>query len=108
DKVAPRYLDRPGGYLRIRRTSQWVLGDGSTKALIGFVGGPEPGSQPRVAEGAEAEKKGQTAGAREGAARTPSQGTPGFVPGVFVSGGRESRARRRARSRAKRQTYRRA
>lgn len=54
EKVAPRYLDRPGGYLRILRTSQWVLGDGSTKALLGFVGGEKQQAAPTRTEKAGA------------------------------------------------------
>ena len=44
DKVAPAFIKRTqenpaakGGYTRVLKTSQWVLGDGSTKALWGFV-----------------------------------------------------------------------
>ena len=40
DGVAQRYLERPGGYLRVLRTSQRQLGDGTQKAVLGFVGGP--------------------------------------------------------------------
>lgn len=44
DKIAPAYIKRAaenpaakGGYTRVLKTSKWVLGDGSTKALWGFV-----------------------------------------------------------------------
>jgi large subunit ribosomal protein L17 len=44
DKIAPAYIKRveenpaaKGGYTRVLKTSQWTLGDGSTKALWGFV-----------------------------------------------------------------------
>lgn len=41
DTVAPRYLDRKGGYLRVLRTNQYNLGDRAPKAILGFVEGPE-------------------------------------------------------------------
>ena len=37
DKVAPRYGDRQGGYLRIVRTG-WQKGDGADKAFVELVG----------------------------------------------------------------------
>ena len=37
DEIAPRYRERPGGYLRILRTSTRRLGDQATKVLFGFV-----------------------------------------------------------------------
>lgn len=66
EKVAPRFLERQqksgqgGGYLRIRRTAKWVLGDGSTKALLGFVGGEAPGTT----RAATADKKAAAVGAK--------------------------------------------
>jgi len=45
EKIAPRFIARAdenpknaGGYTRVLKTSLWVKGDGSTKALWGFVG----------------------------------------------------------------------
>jgi ribosomal protein L17 len=45
EKIAPRFIARAdenpknaGGYTRVLKTAQWVKGDGSTKALWGFVG----------------------------------------------------------------------
>lgn len=38
EKVAPRYLDRPGGYTRIMRLATPRLGDGGKRAIIEFVG----------------------------------------------------------------------
>lgn len=35
--IAPRYKDRPGGYLRILRTSWKRLGDKADQVLLGFV-----------------------------------------------------------------------
>lgn len=65
EKVAPRFIERKtknhqgGGYLRILRTSQWVLGDGSTKAILGWVGGEGNKGEP-----APRERKGATVGAK--------------------------------------------
>ena len=38
DDIAPRYLDRPGGYLRVLRTSKIQLGNSAQRAILGFVG----------------------------------------------------------------------
>ncbi len=37
DEIGPRYLDRPGGYTRIIRTSRHRLGDRARLVLFGFV-----------------------------------------------------------------------
>jgi large subunit ribosomal protein L17 len=37
-EVAPRFMDRPGGYTRIVRLAKPRLGDAGTRALIEFVG----------------------------------------------------------------------
>ncbi|MFC1705467.1 50S ribosomal protein L17 [Planctomycetota bacterium] len=37
DEIAPRYKDRPGGYLRILKTGSYRLGDGVQKVLFAFV-----------------------------------------------------------------------
>jgi large subunit ribosomal protein L17 len=42
DKIAPRYVDRPGGYTRILRTSRRRLGDRASQVLFGFVRAPAP------------------------------------------------------------------
>lgn len=36
-EIGPRYKDRPGGYLRILRTSRRRLGDQASQVLLGFV-----------------------------------------------------------------------
>jgi large subunit ribosomal protein L17 len=36
--VAPRYLDRPGGYTRVLRLATPRLGDNGTRAILEFVG----------------------------------------------------------------------
>jgi ribosomal protein L17 len=52
EKIAPRYIARAsekgarGGYTRVLKTAKWVKGDGSTKALWGFVGGENPTMMP--------------------------------------------------------------
>ena len=38
-QIGPRYKDRPGGYLRILKTSFKRLGDKANQVIIGFVGG---------------------------------------------------------------------
>ncbi len=38
DKVAPRYVERPGGYTRILRLATPRLGDAGKRAIIEFVG----------------------------------------------------------------------
>lgn len=40
DTIAPRYVDRPGGYTRIMRLAKPRLGDGGTRAILELVGGP--------------------------------------------------------------------
>jgi large subunit ribosomal protein L17 len=37
-EVAPRYVDRPGGYTRILKLAKPRLGDAGTRAIIEFVG----------------------------------------------------------------------
>jgi len=38
DEVAPRFVDRPGGYTRIVQLAKPRLGDAGTRAIIEFVG----------------------------------------------------------------------
>lgn len=37
DSIAPRYLERKGGYLRVLHTGKVNLGDASPRAILGFV-----------------------------------------------------------------------
>jgi large subunit ribosomal protein L17 len=39
EKIAPRYVDRPGGYTRILKLATPRLGDAGPRALLEFVGG---------------------------------------------------------------------
>src|SRR5690606_41426530 len=39
EQIAPRYLQRPGGYLRVLRTGEYQLGDNPPQAILGFVEG---------------------------------------------------------------------
>jgi large subunit ribosomal protein L17 len=41
EQIAPRYLERPGGYVRILKTGMSDLGDKAPKAIIGFVEGAD-------------------------------------------------------------------
>ena len=38
EKIAPRYVDRPGGYTRILKLATPRLGDAGPRALLEFVG----------------------------------------------------------------------
>lgn len=38
EEVAPRFVDRPGGYTRVIRLAQPRLGDAGTRAILEFVG----------------------------------------------------------------------
>ena len=38
DEIAPRFVDRPGGYTRIMRLAKPRLGDAGTRAILEFVG----------------------------------------------------------------------
>lgn len=51
EKIAPRFVDRPGGYTRILKLSTPRLGDAGPRAVLEFVGsGPaiDKGSAPQV------------------------------------------------------------
>jgi large subunit ribosomal protein L17 len=48
-EIGPRYRDRPGGYLRILRTSRRRLGDKAKQVLLGFVEAPPAGSGAKTA-----------------------------------------------------------
>ena len=37
EEIAPRYLQRKGGYLRILHTNKVALGDASPRSILGFV-----------------------------------------------------------------------
>jgi large subunit ribosomal protein L17 len=47
-EVAPRFLDRPGGYTRVLRLAKPRLGDSGTRAIIEFVGVRDRKSQHAV------------------------------------------------------------
>jgi large subunit ribosomal protein L17 len=51
EKVAPKFMDRPGGYTRIVRLAEWRVGDASDLAILQLVGGEEePGAITRPAK----------------------------------------------------------
>lgn len=63
EKIAPRYVDRPGGYTRILKLATPRLGDAGPRAVLEFVGregGVERSPAPRV----EAARPPRTAKAR--------------------------------------------
>ena len=39
NELGPRYVDRPGGYLRVLHTDKVALGDGSPRSILAFVEG---------------------------------------------------------------------
>ena len=51
-EIGPRYKDRPGGYLRILRTSRRRLGDQASQVLLGFVQGEAEPTETETAEAA--------------------------------------------------------
>ena len=50
EKIAQRYLERPGGYLRVLRTGNFQVGDNAPKAILGFIEGPKPEQAPEAPE----------------------------------------------------------
>ncbi|MFM8892156.1 MAG: L17 family ribosomal protein, partial [Planctomycetia bacterium] len=49
ERIAPRYVDRPGGYTRILKLAAPRLGDAGARAILEFVGsGGGPRQAPRV------------------------------------------------------------
>ncbi|MGL4552416.1 MAG: 50S ribosomal protein L17 [Gemmataceae bacterium] len=50
-EIAPRYVDRPGGYLRILKRSERRLGDAGVTAFLEFV---KPGDRPAKKKAAPA------------------------------------------------------
>lgn len=73
DKVAPRFVDRPGGYTRIMKLAMPRLGDAGSRAILEFVGEhdrvrrksqkpafePDAEEQDEVGETAETDEAGQ-------------------------------------------------
>ena len=47
DDVAPRYADRPGGYTRIVKLSQYRIGDGSDLVVLQLVGKTDERPKPK-------------------------------------------------------------
>jgi large subunit ribosomal protein L17 len=54
ENVAPKFLDRPGGYTRILKLAKPRLGDCAPRAILELVGHSEELSAKRAAEEAEA------------------------------------------------------
>jgi large subunit ribosomal protein L17 len=71
-EVAPRFVDRPGGYTRILRLAKPRLGDAGTRAVLEFVGvrdrvverAVKPTFEGEPAAEGESKKKKQPAGAK--------------------------------------------
>lgn len=47
EKIAPRYVDRPGGYTRILKLATPRLGDAGPRAVLEFVGGDVGAARPQ-------------------------------------------------------------
>jgi len=53
ETVAPRYMDRPGGYTRIIRLPDWRIGDATVLAVVQLVGNEQsPGTLTKPAKSA--------------------------------------------------------
>lgn len=63
EELAPRYADRPGGYVRILHLAKPRLGDAGARAMVEFVGKNDRVSKRAVKPSFEAEP--ETAGAGE-------------------------------------------
>ena len=48
DEIAPRFVDRPGGYTRVLRLADPRLGDNGTRAILEFVGKFDRLSAPKT------------------------------------------------------------
>jgi large subunit ribosomal protein L17 len=46
ERIAPRFMDRPGGYTRILKLATPRLGDAGPRALLEFVGNEAGGGAP--------------------------------------------------------------
>ena len=67
DNVAPRFLDRPGGYTRILRLSKPRLGDAGTRAILEFTGVRDRATQKSVRPSIEGESPAADAATPEAA-----------------------------------------
>jgi large subunit ribosomal protein L17 len=56
--VAPRFIDRPGGYTRIMKLAAPRLGDAGTRAILEFVGVRDRGTKPAPAPKFETQSAG--------------------------------------------------
>ena len=57
DRIAPKFVERPGGYTRIIRTASRRIGDGSHLAVLQLVGNEQsPGSLSKPEKGARKRK----------------------------------------------------
>jgi len=48
EKIAPRFVDRPGGYTRILKLATPRLGDAGPRAILEFVGAEIGGGRPQA------------------------------------------------------------
>jgi large subunit ribosomal protein L17 len=48
ERIAPRFVDRPGGYTRILKLATPRLGDAGPRAILEFVGADAAGGRPQA------------------------------------------------------------
>ncbi len=69
DEIAPRYMDRPGGYTRVVRLAKPRLGDAGPRAILEFVGTrdrePQKPEAPTFETAPEPEEQKPTASAQQ-------------------------------------------
>lgn len=73
-EIAPRYMDRPGGYTRIVRLAEARLGDNGPQAFLELVGAEEESKQGRRPAGKQAAEPARTG---EPAQQFPASETAG-------------------------------
>lgn len=66
DRVAERFVDRPGGYTRIVRLATPRLGDAGTRAILEFVGKNDRVKKKSIKPSFAADAEEATAGSAEG------------------------------------------
>jgi len=74
DEVAPRYVDRPGGYTRIIRLSERRIGDAGVQVLVQLI---EEASTQVSEDAAPASRRKRRAAKRHEAAARVEEGAPG-------------------------------
>ena len=79
DEIAPRFVDRPGGYTRVLKLAKPRLGDGGARAILEFVGVRDRVSGRSTKPAFEQEPEAAPALASE-SAEPPAAGAPSETP----------------------------